>query len=103
MSLIQVEKVTKVYLLGRHRVAALHEVSMRVGVGDSFGGGGGLVRPKLNWTFAKNTVVGIGVEVLPAQAMAFSGAITAAIGSIRKCAARFLAVPANKPRGPGSA
>ena len=37
MSLIQVEKVTKVYLLGRHRVAALHEVSMRVGVGDSFG------------------------------------------------------------------
>lgn len=103
MSLIQVEKVTKVYLMGQQRVAALHEVSMRVGVGDSFGGGGGLIRPKLIWTFAKNTVMGIGVEILPAQAFAFSGATTAAIGSIRKCAARFLAVPANRPRGPVNA
>lgn len=40
---------------------------------QSFGGGGGLIRPRLNWTPAKNTSVGVGVDIFTGPKDGFFG------------------------------
>ena len=40
---------------------------------QSFGGGGGLIRPRLNWTPARNTAVGVGVDVFTGPKDGFFG------------------------------